>query len=62
MSKKYREIREDPNAIANLPQEVIQYTVGEEIRDLPYEYDDSMSGIDSQARENHDQIVKSMRG
>lgn len=58
--RKYKKIEEDRSAVANLPQEVIQYSVGEEMRNMPYEYDDSMSGIDANARENHRQVVKSM--
>lgn len=57
---RYKEIKEDMSAIANLPQDVIQYEVGAEMRDMPYEYDDSMSGIDSQARENHSKIIRGM--
>jgi hypothetical protein len=58
--RKYKKIEEDRSAVANLPQEVIQYSVGEEMRNMPYEYDDTMSGIDTNARENHRQVVKSM--
>lgn len=59
--RKYREIKEDRSKIANLPQEVIQYEVGEEVRGLPYEYEDSMSGIDENARENHAKVARSMK-
>jgi len=62
MSKReYREIKEDHSAVANLPQGHIQYSVGEEMRSMPYEYDDTMSGIDRQARENHRTVVRSMK-
>lgn len=58
--REYREIREDHREVANLPQEVIQYSVGEEMRDLPYYYDDSMRGLDDQAREDYDKVSRSM--
>lgn len=61
MRRDYVEIKEDHRACANLPQEHIQYEVGEEIRDMPYEYDDTMSGIDRQARESHATVVRGMQ-
>jgi len=59
--RKYREIKEDHSEVANLPQEHIQYSVGEEVRDLPYAYDDTMRGIDDNARENHTKVARSMK-
>ena len=59
--RDYREIKEDRYEVANLPQGHIQYSVGEEMRDMPYEYDDTMSGIDRQARENHRTVVRSIK-
>ena len=58
--RRHKAIKEDHSEFANLPQEHIQYSVGEEVRDLPYEYDDTMSGIDENARENHRKVARSM--